>query len=46
MPPLDTLEPAWMSFSKRVWMTVLRGYLVLAVGMVVVRIVQLALAHS
>ncbi len=46
MPPLDTLEPAQMSFSKRVWMTVLRGYLVLAVGMVVVRIVQLALAQS
>ena len=46
MPPLDTLQPARMSFSKRAWMTVLRGYLVLAVGMVVVRIVQLALAQS
>jgi len=46
MPPLDTLQPARMSLSKGVWMAVLRGYLVLAVGMVVVRIVQLALAPA
>jgi NRAMP (natural resistance-associated macrophage protein)-like metal ion transporter len=46
MPPLDTLEPARMSLSNRIWMMVLRFYLVLAVGMVVVRIVQLALNPS
>ncbi len=46
MPPLDMLEPSRMTLSKRVWMSVLRGYLVLAVGMVVVRIVQLALAQG
>lgn len=44
MPPLATLDPARMSLSSRVWMMVLRGYLVIAVGMVIVRIVQLALA--
>jgi Mn2+/Fe2+ NRAMP family transporter len=46
MPPLHALEPARMSLSNRVWMMVLRGYLVLAVGMVIVRIVQLALAQG
>ncbi len=45
MPPLNSLEPARMSMSMRAWMMVLRGYLVLAVGMVVVRIVQLALSQ-
>jgi hypothetical protein len=46
MPPLHALEAARMSLSNRVWMMVLRGYLVLAVGMVIVRIVQLALAQG
>ena len=42
MPPLETLTKVPFSLSTRVWMGVLRGYLVVAVGMVVVRIVQLA----
>ena len=44
MPPLDTLAETRMGVPQRVWMAVLRVYLVIAVGMVVVRIVQLALA--
>jgi len=44
MPPLATRDPARMSLSNRVWMMVLCGYLVIAAGMVIVRIVQLALA--
>jgi hypothetical protein len=41
MPPLHTLPPSQITLSKRIWMLVLRGYLVVAVGMVVVRVVQL-----
>lgn len=44
MPPLDELAPAVMSSASRVWMGVLRGYLVIAGGLVLVRIVQLAVA--
>jgi Mn2+/Fe2+ NRAMP family transporter len=46
MPPLDELAPARISRAGRTWMMVLRGYLVLAVGMVIVRVVQLALGHG
>jgi len=46
MPPLDLLEPATITVSLRLWMIVLRVYLVVAVGMVVVRIVQLALGQG
>jgi NRAMP (natural resistance-associated macrophage protein)-like metal ion transporter len=46
MPPLATLEPARLTLSQQIWMLVLRGYLVVAVGMVVVRVVQLALAQG
>lgn len=42
MPPLAELEPARLSMLERVWMAVLRGYLVVAGGLVLVRIVQLA----
>jgi len=42
MPPLDTLAETRLGLPQRVWMGVLRLYLVVAVGMVVVRIVQLA----
>ncbi|MBV8470144.1 MAG: divalent metal cation transporter [Burkholderiaceae bacterium] len=42
MPPLHTLEQAPMTPATRLWMSVLRGYLVLAVGMVIYRVVQLA----
>lgn len=43
MPPLDTLEPQVMTLSTRIWMGVLRGYLVIAVGLVIVKIVQMML---
>jgi Mn2+/Fe2+ NRAMP family transporter len=42
MPPLDELPPAHMTPLTRIWMVVLRGYLVIAGGLVLVRIVQLA----
>ena len=43
MPPLDQLAPARLTLASRVWMIVLRGYLVVAGGLVLVRIVELAL---
>ncbi|KVM51526.1 manganese transporter [Burkholderia ubonensis] len=43
MPPLDTLEPQAMTLSTRIWMGVLRGYLVIAVGLVIVKVVQMML---
>lgn len=42
MPPLETLAPALLSARRRVWLGVLRGYLLLATALVVVRVVQLA----
>jgi len=44
MPPLNQLTPNRISGATRIWMFVLRGYLVIAVGMVVFRLVQLAVA--
>ncbi|MDE2488648.1 MAG: hypothetical protein KGO51_14745 [Alphaproteobacteria bacterium] len=43
MPPLERLAPVRMSAGEKLWMGVLRGYLVLSGGLVLVRIVQLAL---
>ena len=43
MPPLSQLRPAQMSRASRIWMIVLRGYLVLAGGLVLVRIIMLAM---
>ena len=43
MPPLDTLEPQNMTVVTRIWMAVLRGYLVIAVGLVIVKVVQMTL---
>ncbi len=45
MPPLRTLAPAGMSPATRIWMIVLRGYLLVAGGLILVRIGQLALSH-
>jgi hypothetical protein len=42
MPPLAALAPAGMSAGQKIWMAVLRGYLLIAGGLVLVRIVQLA----
>ncbi len=44
MPPLPQLAPNRITGATRIWMVVLRGYLVVAVGMVLFRLVQLALA--
>ena len=44
MPPLPQLAQNRITGATRVWMLVLRGYLLVAVGMVLFRIVQLALA--
>ncbi len=43
MPPLAELSPLRMTALTRLWMIVLRGYLVVAAGLVLVRIVELAL---
>jgi Mn2+/Fe2+ NRAMP family transporter len=42
MPPLATLPPLRLTALSRTWLIVLRAYLVLAVALVVVRVVQLA----
>jgi Mn2+/Fe2+ NRAMP family transporter len=42
MPPLDRLPPARLSTISRIWMIVLRGYLVVAAGLVLFRIFELA----
>ena len=44
MPPLDALKPAQWTPSTRLWMGVLRGYLVIAVCMVVYKVIQVAMA--
>jgi len=46
MPPLDQLPSAKMSLSTKTWMAVLRLYLVLAGGLVVVRICLLAFGQG
>jgi NRAMP (natural resistance-associated macrophage protein)-like metal ion transporter len=46
MPPLDTLPPSRLSTLSRIWMIVLRAYLVVAGGLVLVRIFQLATAGA
>lgn len=43
MPPLDELPPPLLTFSTRLWMGSMRGYLVVAVGLVVVKVVQMAM---
>jgi hypothetical protein len=42
MPPLDQLQTARLSLASRIWMMVLRGYLIAAGGLVLLRIFQLA----
>ena len=44
MPPLATLKPMTLSLSNKVWMGVLRAYLVVAMGMVIYKVVLTALA--
>jgi Mn2+/Fe2+ NRAMP family transporter len=44
MPPLSELPPRRLTRAERVWLVVLRGYLLVAAGLVLVRIVSLAIA--
>ena len=43
MPPLHELPPAKISLLSRIWMIVLRGYLVVAAGMLIFKMVMLAI---
>ncbi|WP_133649521.1 Nramp family divalent metal transporter [Paraburkholderia flava] len=43
MPPLDELPAPNLTLSKRIWMGVLRGYLVIAVVLVLVKVIEMAL---
>jgi hypothetical protein len=45
MPSLDALPPPSLSLSKRVWMGVLRAYLVAAIILVAVKVVQVAVGQ-
>jgi hypothetical protein len=42
MPPLDTLPAGKLTGSSRLWMGVLRGYLLIAVAMVVYKVCEMA----
>ena len=44
MPPLAELPPRRLTAGERIWLVVLRGYLFLAAGLVLARIVSLAVA--
>ena len=46
MPPLEQLPPAKLSLAAKTWMGVLRIYLVVAGGMVLYRIVMLAIGRG
>jgi Mn2+/Fe2+ NRAMP family transporter len=46
MPPLASLPPAKLSLAARAWMGILRLYLVVAGGLVLVRIVMLAIGNG
>ncbi|MCU6479689.1 NRAMP family divalent metal transporter [Arthrobacter sp. A2-55] len=45
MPPIALLQTPTMSTTRRIGMGILRGYLLIAMIMVITRIVQLALGH-
>jgi len=45
MPPLETLPAPRVSLGQRIWMGVLRGYLVAAVILVAVKVIQVAIGH-
>lgn len=42
MPPVDDLPPARLTPLARIWMIALRGYLIVAGGLVLLRIIELA----
>ena len=43
MPPLNQLHPAQLTPLIRIWLTVLRGYLIIAAGLVFWHILELVL---
>ncbi|AXI04740.1 divalent metal cation transporter [Aquirhabdus parva] len=43
MPPLHELSPAKISLLSRIWMIVLRSYLVVAAGMLIFKMIMLAI---
>jgi hypothetical protein len=45
MPPLETLSRPVMSTARKVGMGALRAYLLIAMVMVIIKIVQTALGH-
>ncbi|MBO9581870.1 MAG: divalent metal cation transporter [Sphingobium sp.] len=45
MPPLDSLPRLTLRSGEKLWLGVLRLYLVIAGGLVLVRIIELAVAH-
>ena len=45
MPPVNELPPPNLTLTKRIWMGVLRGYLLVAVGLVFVKVAQMILSH-
>jgi Mn2+/Fe2+ NRAMP family transporter len=46
MPPLESLPPARLALVSRIWLVVLRGYLAIAAGLLIVKLVQLAIAPA
>ena len=46
MPPVSELAPAQISLLNRLWMLVLRAYLVAAAGMLIFKMFQLATGQS
>jgi NRAMP (natural resistance-associated macrophage protein)-like metal ion transporter len=46
MPPLSQLPAAQLTAGKKIWLIVLRGYLIVAGGLVLVRIIQLAVSGN
>jgi hypothetical protein len=46
MPPLNQLSPARLTQLERTWLIVLRAYLIVAGGLVLIRIVMLATAGT
>jgi hypothetical protein len=46
MPSLDQLPAARLSAIRRIWMIVLRSYLIIAAGLVLFRIFQLATVET
>ena len=46
MPALASLAPAKLTLLNRIWMLVLRGYLLVAAGLLLTKLVQLALSAT